>query len=233
MHSEMSTPGWLTPVSWSFVALAVVSAAFIAYDILGRGHRQRVGAMNLVWPATALYFGPLAVFAYLRYGRLRSEKWQAEHGAASTKDLAAAALTGGTPGGTASLIGHVIGVPLIVLSGVTIAGLDLWAMIAAVAVIATAFLFAYEFFFSTVPARRLSGGRGVAVAALIAFATVLAFDIGMGGWMLLLHFSENMPAATTMAFWFLMQLGVVLGTLTALPVVRWLAQGDRAVGATA
>lgn len=228
--SEMSTPAWLTPVSWFFVGIALLSAAYIAYDIYGRGHRQRVGPMNAVWPATGLYLGPLAVSAYVRYGRPRSEKWQAEHGAAPEKDLSAAAVTGGIPGGVASLVGHVIGVPLIVLSGVTLAGLDLWAMIAAVAVIATAFLFTYEYFFSTVPARRLSGGQGLGVAALIAFATVLAFDVGMGGWMLFLHFGWVMPSVTDVTFLFLMQVGLILGFLTGYPMVRFLlARGVKAV----
>ena len=226
----MTTPAWLTPVSWIFVGVALLSAAFIVYDIVVRGYRQRVGAMNAVWPLTALYFGPVAVWAYLRYGRPRSEKWQAENGAAPEKDLTTAALTGGTPGGAASLVGHVLGVPLIVFSGLTIAGLDLWAMIAAVAVIAIAFLFAYEFFFSTVPARGLPAARGAAVAALIAFATVLAFDIGMGGWMLFLHFGWVMPAVTDVTFLFLMQIGLILGFLTGYPMVRFLvARGVKAV----
>jgi len=230
MPNEMTAPAWLTPVSWMFVGIALLSAAFIAYDILARGHRQRAAAMNLIWPATALYFGPLAVWAYLRYGRPRSDGRQAEHGTVPEKDLTTAALTGGTPGGTASLIGHVIGVPLIVLSGLTIAGLDLWAMIAAVAVIAVAFLFAYEFLYSTVPARRLSGGQAVGVAALIAFATVLAFDVGMGGWMLFLHFGWIMPAVTDVTFLFLMQVGLILGFLTGYPMVRLLvARGVKAV----
>ncbi|MDP9378201.1 MAG: DUF4396 domain-containing protein [Actinomycetota bacterium] len=230
MGEMSSIPAWLTPVSWFFVAIAALSAAFIAYDIVVRGHRQRNTAMNVVWPATGLYLGPLAVWAWMRYGRLRSERWQTGHGPSPEKDLSTAALTGGTPGGFASLVGHIIGVPLIVLSGVTLAGLDLWAMIAAVAVIATAILFAYEFFFSTVPSRRLSGGRGVGVAALIAVATVLAFDIGMGGWMLFLHFGWVMPGVTDVEFLFLMQVGLILGFLTGYPMVRFLvARGVKAV----
>ena len=102
--SEMSTPAWSTPVSWVFVGIALLSAAFIAYDILVRGHRERDGAMNLVWPATALYFGPLAVWGYVRDGRRRSQTWRAEHATAPDKDLTNAALTGGTPGGAASLV---------------------------------------------------------------------------------------------------------------------------------
>jgi len=85
-------------------------------------------------------------------------------------------------------------------------------MILVVAVTAIAVLAAFE----------AAAGMRLLTAAALAAVTVLAFDLGMGGWMLLLHFTENMPLATDIAFWFLMQFGVVLGTLTALPVVRWL-----------
>jgi hypothetical protein len=60
------------------------------------------------------------------------------------------------------------------------------------------------------------------VAFLIALITVLAFDVGMGGWMLFLHFSAFMPAPTDIAFLFLMQVGLILGFLTGYPAVAWL-----------
>ena len=107
-------PGWLTAVSWIFVSLALLCAVAILYDVYGRGYRQRVRVMEAVWPITALYLGPLALPAYYRWGRPRSEKWQKEHGSAPEKSLPAAAVTGGIPGGAASAVGHVLGVPLVV-----------------------------------------------------------------------------------------------------------------------
>ena len=59
--------------------------------------------------------------------------------------------------------------------------------------------------------------------------TVLAVDIGMGGWMLLLHFNEYMPPATEGTFWFLMQIGIVLGLATGYPAVAWLARRNRTI----
>lgn len=154
--------------------------------------------MELVWPLAALSLGPLALALYTRFGRARSSR-------STSVDVA----TGGLPGGVASAVAHVIGVPLVVLSGLTIAGLELWAMIA---VLATALLFAWEFFVSTVPGRGLPARRGLRVALLVAVVTVLAFDVGMGGWMLLLHFGlEFMPPASDVAFVFLMQVGLILG----------------------
>ena len=195
MDMMNGVPTWLTSLAWASIAVAFLSAAFIAFDIFGRGHRQSSAALDVVWPVSALYLGPLAVWLYLRWGRQR---------AASTTTVT------GLAGGAASALAHLVAVPLVIASGVTIAGLDLWVMIIVIAVLATVLLAAFE----------VVAGKPLAIAAVIGIVTVLAFDVGMLGWMLLLHFSENMPPATTMAFWFLMQLGVVLGTLTALPVVR-------------
>ena len=219
---EPMIPTWLTVVSWIFVGIAVLCAAALLYDIYGRGYRQRTSIMEAVWPITALYLGPLALWAYNRWGRPRSEKWQKEHGGAPDKSLPAAAATGGTPGGAASAVGHVLGVPLVVFSGLAIAGEALWAMILVIAVIATLLLFVFEYFFSTVPTRGLPSGKGLGVALLIALVTVLAFDVGMGGWMLVMHFLLFMPPLTDVTFLFLMQVGLILGFLTGYPAVLWL-----------
>jgi hypothetical protein len=224
MTMNTAIPAWLTAISWVFLGLALLCAAAILYDIYIAGYRQRTRVMEAVWPITALYLGPLALPAYYRWGRTRSERWQSEHGVVPETSLPGKALTGGTAGGAASAIGHVIGVPLIVLSGLTIAGLDLFAMILAIAVIAVLLLFVFEYFFSTVPARGLSSGQGLGVALLIALVTVLAFDIGMGGWMLVLHFLLFMPPLTDVTFLFLMQVGLILGFLTGYPAVLLLVR---------
>ncbi|WP_228282064.1 DUF4396 domain-containing protein [Rubrobacter marinus] len=222
---EPMIPAWLTVVSWLFVGIAVLCAVAILYDVYGRGYRQRNGAMEAVWPITALYLGPLGLWAYNRYGRPRSDKWRKENGAPPAKSLPVAAATGGTPGGAASAVGHVIGVPLVVFSGLTIAGEALWVMILVIAVIATLLLFVFEYFFSTVPKRGLRrSGKGLGVALLIAVVTVLAFDVGMGGWMLVMHFLLFMPPLTDVTFLFLMQIGLILGFLTGYPAVLWLVR---------
>jgi hypothetical protein len=69
-------PNWLTALAAGFA-----SAAVIAVDIYGRGYRQRhMPVMEAVWPITALYFGPLAVWGYHRFGRPASTRWLREHG---------------------------------------------------------------------------------------------------------------------------------------------------------
>lgn len=194
---DMSTmganvPAWVTPVAWTWIALCLASALLIALRLRPATPR------GVVWLATALYLGPLAL---LLQARSRS------HAPATDVDHV-------LPGGAASALAHVVGVPLVVLSGLTIAGTDLWVMILVIAVVAIALLALFE---------RVAGAVPPATALLVATVTVVAFDVGMGGWMLLLHYGEAMPPATEGSFWFLMQVGIVLGLLTGWPAARWAA----------
>ncbi len=212
-------PGWSTRSRRCFVALTVLAAISVAYDIYGRGYRQRVRSMEAVWTLSALWLGPFALPLYARTGRPRSEKWQAEHPTTGELGLSAAAASGGLPGGAASLIGHVLGVPIVLAAGWSLFGVDMFAMIAFIAVLAIAMLFAFEY---STAARRDVGGKTVGAALLVATVTVLAFDLGMGGWMLVLHFNELLPPLTSVNFLFLMQIGIVLGFLTGYPAVALL-----------
>jgi hypothetical protein len=210
-------PGWVQPLATLFVALAVLTAIAVAYDIYGRGYRQRVRSMEAVWVLSALWLGPFALALYARTGRPRSAKWQAQHPAGVGLGPSAAA-SGGLPGGAASLIGHVIGVPIVLAAGWSLFGVDMYAMIALIAVLAIAMLFAFEYS----AARRDVSARTVGTALVVATVTVLAFDLGMGGWMLLLHFNGVMPPPASVSFLFLMQIGIVLGFLTGYPAVALL-----------
>ncbi len=62
-------PTWLTVVAWIYLATCFCCAAVIAFDIFVAGRRQPMGVMNAVFPITALYFGPLALAFYWRWGR--------------------------------------------------------------------------------------------------------------------------------------------------------------------
>ena len=217
---ESTLPGWLTPVAWTFLALALAGAAAIAYDIYAGGHRHAHLAAELVWVGSALYLGPFALGLYARQGRTSTTTARAAAGRREDTGRHPAAADG-LPGGTASAIAHVIGVPLVIASGLTIAGIDLWVMILVIAALAMALLFGYE------RATGSAAGARVGTAAAAAVLTVLAFDIGMGGWMLVLHVNALMPAATEASFWFLMQIGIVLGLITGYPAVAWLARRHR------
>ena len=131
------------------------------------------------------------------------------------------------PGGGASAVAHLIGVPLVVTVGWTIAGLAMWPMIIVIAVLAIVMLAVYERVAGNRPRTARTRGLSLAAALMAAVVTVAAFDIGMVSWMLLLHFNNAMPPVTASTFWFLMQVGIVVGLMTGYPAVRWLLRRDQ------
>jgi len=222
MDMSSAVPDWLTPVAWTYIALSLLSVAFIAADIyLGRRRHDRV-ATELVWITSALYLGPFAIPVYLSRGRTHASSTAVDGTARRTNETAIAVL----PGGGASAVAHLIAVPLVVAVGWTIAGLAMWPMIIIIAILVTVMLAVYGRIASgssTGGTRSLSIGAAI-VAALI---TVAAFDIGMVGWMLLLHFNNAMPPVTESTFWFLMQIGVIVGLMTGYPAVKWLLRRNQ------
>lgn len=221
MTMASSVPDWLSPVAWTYLTLTLLSAVVISVDVHLR-RRRHAGAdavSGLVWISSALYLGPVAVLAYLRRGRDESASTPV-----TRADDGATAL-GVLPGGGASAVAHLLAVPLVAAAGWTIAGLEMWPMILVIAVLAIAMLTIYERV-SRRPgstAGRVSTGAAVVAAVL----TVVAFDVGMVGWMLVLHVNNLMPAVSEGSFWFLMQIGVLAGLLTGYPAVRWLARRDQ------
>ncbi len=225
MNMGSAVPDWLTPVAWTFLALSLVSAALIAADIyLGRRRHNSV-ATELVWIASGLYLGPFAIAFYGSRGRTSPGSAPADGTPPSPADTAVALL----PGGGASAVAHLIAVPFVVAVGWTIAGLAMWPMIIMIAVLVVVMVAVYE----RVASHRHGGehhrGMSIGAAIVAAVITVVAFDIGMVGWMLLLYFNDAMPAVTDSTFWFLMQVGVLIGLLTGYPAVKWLLSRNRSV----
>jgi hypothetical protein len=66
------SPAWLTAVAWVYLSLCFCCAGIVSYDIVFNRRRQPMGVMNLVFPITALYFGPFALLFYWRWGRVAS-----------------------------------------------------------------------------------------------------------------------------------------------------------------
>ena len=225
MDMESAVPAWLTPVAWTYIALSLLSAAVIAADIyLGRRRHNSV-AVELVWIVSGLYLGPFAVAFYLSRGRTNADPAPAGSSARTSDDAAVAVL----PGGGASAVAHLIAVPIVVAVGWTIAGQAMWPMIIVIAVLAIAMLAVYERVASNGPRTGHARGLSVGAALVAAVITVAAFDIGMVGWMLLLHFNNAMPPVTESTFWFLMQVGVIVGLLTGYPAVKWLLSRNQSV----
>ena len=67
-------PHWFELAAWAALGLGFASALVIAADIVLLGNRQHMPIMNLVFPLSALYMGPVAVLAYFARGRRMSHR---------------------------------------------------------------------------------------------------------------------------------------------------------------
>lgn len=80
-------------------------------------------------------------------------------------------------------------------------------------------------YFVIAPARHLRAGEGLRLAAKADFLALTALEIGLVGWMaimqLVLFTSPHLPTDSA-AFWFMMQVGMLIGFITTYPVNWWL-----------
>jgi hypothetical protein len=217
-------PGWLTPLAWVSLGIAVACAGAILVDVYGRGYRQPMPIMEAVWPVTALYAGPMGLWAYWLLGRPRSPRWQRERAhAAPRRPYPVAVAIGVMHCGGGCTLGDIIGATLVALAGLEIAGLALWPELVVDYVLAFALGIAFQYY-AIAPLRGL-GLRDGLVAALKADALSLtAFEIGLFGWMILMQlvlFPAHVHPGQAV-YWLMMQIGMLLGFATAYPVNWWL-----------
>jgi Domain of unknown function (DUF4396) len=205
---------WVTEIAIAFLIPSALSAVIVARDILS-GHRQKMMVMNFVWPITALWAGPLGLLVYWRIGRKPSHKgeqpfWQS-------------VLVGDSHCGAGCTVGDFIGEWAVFLSGLTIAGSVLWADYALDFLLAYLVGIVFQYY-SIAPMRGLAGWEGVKAALKADTISLVSFEIGMFAWMALTSRVLFHPKLepTEPAYWFMMQIAMLVGFLTAYPANWWL-----------
>jgi hypothetical protein len=226
-------PGWLTVIAWIYLAVCFGCAGAIGYDIVAGHRRQPMGVMNFVFPITALYFGPLGLALYWRWGRAAAHTGHTAHAAHDAHD----AHDGhGKPRwvsiaievshcGSGCTLGDVISEFGIFWLSLTIAGATMAAEYVGDYVLALAFGIVFQYF-AIAPMRGLGLRDGLIAAAKADFISLTAFEIGLFGWMAIMNY-VLFPAPHTLmpnsaAFWLLMQLGMIIGYFTSWPANVWL-----------
>lgn len=184
--------------------------------------------MNLVWPLTALYGGPLALLFYWKVGRLSSKKTtetesRTQKQPPDEKPVWQVVAMGATHCGSGCVLGDLVAewitfaAPLVILGHKIFGGwiIDyVWAYLFGI-------LFQY---FSIKPMKGLSPSEGVWAAIKADTLSLTAWQIGMYGWMAIVTFLVfgNEISKTNPVFWFMMQIAMVCGFCTAYPVNWWL-----------
>ena len=220
------TPQWLQALAWASLAVGVVSAALVAHDITVRGYRQQLPIMDWVWPITALYFGPLGLWAYRHLGRPRSTRADENP---STRRAAPAWHSGSLSAshcGAGCVIGDIIGGWTVYAAALTIAGASLYPDYILEFALAWGFGIAFQYFSIKPMHPDLATADALRQAIKADTLSIVAFEVGMFAWMAVaakVLFTPP-PEANSPVFWFMMQIGLVLGFLTTYPVNRWLVR---------
>ena len=217
----------LVPIAWISLALATLSVVAVVLDL--RRHPQHMWIMNVVWPLSALYAGPLGAWAYFRLGRQASdERVKAARSRDETpphkrKPFWQSVAIGATHCGSGCTLGDIVAEWTVFFLPVTLFGSQVfgtWALDYALA-----FLFGIAFqYFTIKPARGLSMSDGLKSALKADVLSLTAWQIGMYGWMAVVLFVifDHELSKTSPVFWFMMQLAMIAGFLTSYPVNWWL-----------
>lgn len=193
------------------IAVGVICSIVIVIDLFG--HPQHMNIMNVVWPAAALYSGPLGLLFYFGIGRKT----------AKNKPFWQSVLTGTLHCGAGCTLGDLAAANLLVLFPLQLFGNKLateWA-VEYVAAFILGIIFQY---YAIKPMKNVSV-KDALIAALKADTLSLTFwQIGMYGWMAVSYFLifHRILKASEPVFWMMMQFGMMLGLVTAFPINWWL-----------
>ena len=219
---------WLIALSWIELAAGVAGSLRIASDILRGGYRQPMPVMDWVWPITALYLGPVAVWAYGSWGRPRSSRWIASQPASApppTDEPWVSTAIGVSHCGAGCTLGDIAAEVTVFGFGLDVAGQRILCGLR----------------------RRLSGGgrdrSGVSVLRdrADAWPGAARWDPRrresrdrlldrVRGRTVRLDGADDLrllprvapPSASSPVYWFGMQIGMVIGLIAACPVNAWL-----------
>lgn len=239
---------WLEIVSWIAIVIGILQMIIIAIDVI-RYPQKMMSIMNIVWPLTGLYFPLVGMWAYYKLGRSSGDMdnsdhdghmghhdHEPEHGnhknmshndhmhhhGQRSKPFWQSVFVSTTHCSSGCSLGDMIGVPIVALTGLTIAGSTLFADYAVEFILAYIFGIAFQYYGMGFKKQR-EPGKAIKNAIKADTWSLIAFEIGMFGWMALVHhvFFVQMPTPTTAVFWFMMQIAMMLGFLTSYPA-NWI-----------
>ena len=196
----------LHAVSWIAIGLGMLTALAIGAEETRRPQAMRI--MNVVWPVTGLYFPVVGRWFYRMLGGAHA----GHNGGAKSVFLSALHC------GAGCVIGDIVAVALF---GPNLA-----------AEFALAYLSGIAFQYLPIRAMRDTSPAAALWDAIKADTlSLVAFEIGMFGWMAIARFwlLPQEVAPSSVVFWFMMQIGMVVGFATTYPanwlLVKWGVKG--------
>lgn len=214
----------------AYLCAAGLCAIVIAFDILA-GHQQKMWIMDLVWPITALYAGPLALWFYYSAGRLSTKQamQQAqqyhEKKPAREKPMWQMVAVAATHCGAGCTLGDIAAEWIVFAVPFTLFGMKTFAGWVVDYILAFSFGIAFQYL-TIKPMRDLSPTEGLVAAVKADALSLTSWQIGMFGWMAITVFVifGHELHRTNPVFWLMMQIAMLVGFITAYPVNWWLLQ---------
>lgn len=226
MRLEQSA--WLEGLAIATLTIGIVCAVAIAVDT-ANGHRQRMNVMNVVWPLTGLYAGPFALWGYWRNraaaagtsGSMAGTEPGDQREKISRSNVALAV----THCGAGCTLGDIIGEVVIALIGLEILGSTRGTALGFDFLLAFILGIGFQYW-SIVPMQHLTPLEGIGAALRADVLSITAFELGMIVWMVLVVqvIFSNSPEPNDPAFWFMMQIAMLVGFAASLPVNYFLLQ---------
>jgi len=199
-------------IAYISIIICVASGIIILVDVVR--HPQPMKVMNWVWPLTALYGGPLALWVYYRIGRSekRTAFWQT-------------VLKGTLHCGSGCTLGDLLSAVFLLAFPVTLFNSKLagdWT-VEYIAAFLIGILFQY---YAIKPMKQITPGKALIAALKADTLSLTSWQIGMYGWMTVCNFLifHHQLKANEPVYWLMMQIGMLCGLITAYPVNWWLIQ---------
>jgi hypothetical protein len=215
-------------LAWVSIGLAVACALVIAVDEVRRP--QRMGVMNVVWPVTALYFSIFALWAYFAWGTKSSKTATQSHsmhghdedGPPTFEEVA----VGTSHCGAGCMIADVGVEFAIAASGLMWFGSMLATEYVVDFVGAWTLGIVFQYFAIKPTRKDLTAAAALRAAIKADTLSIVAFQVGMYAFMALMHFvlfpAPHRLTAFDPRYWALMQLAMICGFATSLPMNRLL-----------
>jgi hypothetical protein len=220
-------PQWLQAAAWTSISICLLCAGAILIHTIRKP--QKMWVMGVVWPVTALYLGPFAVWFYLRSLPVSTRAGmpeQIQSAIQEHKDDPPTAFQNSIAVfhcGAGCALGDMIAESLAAALALRFAG-EFGSKLILDFALAYALGIAFQYF-TIAPMRQLSFGPGLLAAVRADTISIALFEVGMFAWMAVTYYwlfpAPHLKPHTT-AFWFMMQIAMVIGSLTALPANAWL-----------
>ena len=213
----------LPPILYFFAILyltcALVGAIVVAADLAL--YPQKLRVMRWVWAISILYLGPFGICFYYLHGRNKPAGWLNRWWKRKKTPLWAQTLKSAMQVTAGFALGNFIADWLVDMGGFAPFGsvlLDKY-----VAGLVLAYSGGHLFLYATVASvRKQSIRKNMQAVGTGDILSLGAFEAGLFMWMGFTHYLYPALDGATWDYWFMMQIGAMIGLAAAYPVNRWL-----------